>query len=104
MQILSLVFLAHVFLYVFFIHHHLGKGMVAARVEGNTSGLKPSELKALNRLAQRRYSPQGGYSTEQARELAALSRLLSRQIGLVLDRQGKVSMVIVGDTRAAPPI
>lgn len=34
---------------------------------------------------------------EQARELAALSRLLSRQIGLVLDRQGRVEMVLVGD-------
>lgn len=66
-------------------------------MEGNTAGLKPSELKALNRLGQRRYSPQGGYSPEQARELAALSRLLSRQIGLALDRQGRVSMVIVGD-------
>lgn len=66
-------------------------------MEGNTAGLKPSELKALNRLGQRRYAPQGGYSPEQARELAALSRLLSRQIGLALDRQGRVSMVIVGD-------
>ena len=66
-------------------------------MEGNTAGLKPSELKALNRLGQRRYAPQGGYSPEQARELAALSRLLSRQIGLALDRQGRVNMVIVGD-------
>ncbi len=71
---------------------------IAARVEGHTSGLKPSELKALDRLSQRRYPPAGGYSPEQARELAALSRLLSRQIGLALDRQGRVNMVIVGDT------
>lgn len=70
---------------------------MAARVEGHTAGLKPSEMKALTRLGQRRYSPVGGYSTEQARELAALSRLLSRQIGLVIDRQGRVEMVIVGD-------
>ncbi len=70
---------------------------MAARVEGHTAGLKPSEMKALTRLGQRRYSPVGGYSTEQARELAALSRLLSRQIALVIDRQGRVEMVIVGD-------
>lgn len=69
---------------------------MAARVEGHTAGLKPSEMKALTRLGQRRYSPVGGYSTEQARELAALSRLLSRQIALVIDRQGRVEMVIVG--------
>lgn len=41
--------------------------------------------------------PQGGYSSEQAHELAALSRLLSRQLGLIVDRQGKVEMVLVGD-------
>ncbi|MBR6625178.1 MAG: GTPase HflX [Mailhella sp.] len=55
-------------------------------------------MKALTRLGQRRYPVAGGYSPEQAHELAALSRLISRQIGLVLDRQGRVSMVIVGDT------
>ena len=55
-------------------------------------------MKALNRLGQRRYPVIGGYSPEQAHELAALSRLISRQIGLVIDRQGRVSMVIVGDT------
>lgn len=54
-------------------------------------------MKALTRLGQRRYSPVGGYSAEQARELAALSRLLSRQIGLVIDRQGRVELIIVGD-------
>ncbi len=74
-----------------------GRRTIAARIEGNTAGLKPSELKALGRLGQRRYPPQGGYSIEQARELAALSRLLSRQIGLVIDRQGKVAMVVAGD-------
>ncbi len=54
-------------------------------------------MKALTRLGQRRYSPVGGYSSDQARELAALSRLLSRQIGLVIDRQGRVELIIVGD-------
>lgn len=38
-----------------------------------------------------------GYSTEQARELAALSRVLGRQIGLIIDRQGKVDTVILGE-------
>ncbi len=71
---------------------------IAARVEGNTAGLKPSELKALSRLGQRRYPSLGGYSVEQARELAALSRLLSRQIGLVIDRRGRVEMVVAGDS------
>lgn len=54
-------------------------------------------MKALTRLGQRRYPVQGGYTTEQARELALLSRALGRQVGLVIDRQGKVDMIIVGD-------
>ncbi len=42
----------------------------------------------------------GGYSIEQARELAALSRLLGRQIGLLIDRQGRPDLVLVGETNA----
>ncbi len=52
-------------------------------------------------MGQRRYSSVGGYSTEQARELAALSRSLGRQIGLILDRQGRVTIIILGDAGGA---
>jgi GTP-binding protein HflX len=51
----------------------------------------------LSRLGQRRYHAPGGFSADQAHELAALSRLLSRQIGLVIDRRGRVEMVVAGD-------
>lgn len=61
------------------------------------SGLKPSQVKAVGRLGQRRYPGQGGMSAQQARELAALSRSIGRQIGLLLDRAGRVFMVIVGE-------
>jgi GTP-binding protein HflX len=61
------------------------------------SGLKASQLKALHRLGQRRYPQAGGYSAEQARELAALSRAINRQIGLLIDRRGRPFMVLVGD-------
>lgn len=44
--------------------------------------------------------PTEGYSTEQARELAALSRSIGRQIALLINRQGKPDMVIVGDTNS----
>ncbi len=57
-------------------------------------------MKALSRLADRRYPNKGGYSVEQARELAALSRLLGRQIGLLIDRQGRPEMVLVGEMSA----
>ena len=54
-------------------------------------------MKSLERLYARRYPTAGGYSLDQARELAALSRSLSRQVAVVLDRQGRVFMVLVGD-------
>lgn len=55
-------------------------------------------MKALTRLSSRRFPAQEAYSPEQARELAAVSRLIGRQVGLILDRRGRVEMVIVGDT------
>jgi GTP-binding protein HflX len=55
-------------------------------------------MKALSRLLERRYPSQGGYTIDQARELAALSRSLNRQIALLINRQGRSDMVIVGDT------
>ena len=71
---------------------------IATHLEGNTTGLKPSQIKALNRLGDRRYPALGGYTVDQARELAALSRSLGRQVGVIVDRQGRVAMVLLGDT------
>ena len=59
--------------------------------------MKPSQIRALERLGQRRYPAAGGFSLEQARELSALSRSLGRQVGLLIDRQGYVFMVLLGD-------
>ncbi len=68
-----------------------------ATIDGNTAGLKASQTRSLTRLGQRRYPPVAGFTNEQARELAALSRSLSRQIALLIDRQGRVDQVLVGD-------
>ena len=64
--------------------------------EGNVQGLKPSQLTALNRLFNRRFPAEDVYTVEQARELALLSRAVGRQVGLLIDRKGRVQMVIVG--------
>ncbi len=53
-------------------------------------------MKALGRLYNRRYPQLGGYSLEQARELAGLSLSIGRQIGLLIDRRGRPQLVIVG--------
>ena len=60
-------------------------------------GLKPSQLNALNRLVNRRFPAEDVYTIEQARELALLSRALGRQVGLLIDRTGRVQMVLVGE-------
>jgi GTPase len=70
---------------------------IASQLHGNITGLKPSQIKALNRLYQRRYPHTGGYTLEQARELCTLSADTGRQIGLLINRQGKPSFVIIGD-------
>jgi GTP-binding protein HflX len=70
---------------------------IASKLEGNTQGLKPSQQKALTRLYNRRYPVQGGYTPEQARELALISHEIGRQVGLLIDRRGRPQMVIVGD-------
>jgi GTP-binding protein HflX len=69
-------------------------------VQGNIEGLKPSQLKALERLYIRRYPTKGGYTLDQARELAAISFGIGRQVGLLIDRKGRPDMVLVGEPHA----
>lgn len=76
---------------------------------GNLQGLKPSQLNALERLYKRRYPGNALWTTEQVKELAILSAAINRQIGLLVDRRGKVQVVIVGDASSLlipelPPI
>lgn len=58
--------------------------------------MKPGQLKALSRLGQRRHPLGDGRNTEVLRELARLSRELGRQIGLLIDRRGRVQRVLAG--------
>jgi GTP-binding protein HflX len=66
-------------------------------VAGNRTGLKPSEISALERIYRRRVAPSEIVSAELAGFLCELSRGLARQIGILLSRQGAVEHVIVGD-------
>ncbi|MGD9848065.1 MAG: GTPase HflX [Desulfuromonas sp.] len=68
-------------------------------IHGQTGGLKSSQIKALERLYQRRCSPQQLLSSDLAHSLCGLSRELNRQLGLIIDRGGAVRHVIVGDDR-----
>jgi len=57
-------------------------------------------LKALERLYTRRYPAKGGYTLDQARELAAISFGIGRQVGLLIDRKGRPDMVLAGEPHA----
>jgi len=67
------------------------------RVYGNLTGLKPSQLKQIERMTGRRVSPAVLISPELAREVVRISSEIRRQIGLLINRKGKVACVIVGD-------
>ena len=54
-------------------------------------------MKALNRLTTRRFPATDVYTIDQARELSLLSRALGRQLGMLIDRKGRVDMVLVGE-------
>jgi len=66
-------------------------------IDGNTLGLKASELKALRNTFRRRVSPREVVSPELARHLTEISAALHRQVGVLLNRKGDVEHVIVGN-------
>jgi len=68
-------------------------------VHGSLTGLKSSQVKALERIYRRRLPADQVVSPELARYLTELSFELRRQIGLIVDRSGEVLHVIVGDDR-----
>lgn len=69
-------------------------------VYGDSANLKASQARALEKLADRRLSPEGVIGPTLARDLVALSRELNRRVGLFVDRRGRVERVIVGDAHA----
>src|SRR4051812_2802623 len=66
-------------------------------VTGNLTGLKPSELKSLERVYRRRIAPEEVVSAELAGYLCGISREIERQVGVLVTRRGEVEHVFVGD-------
>ena len=63
---------------------------------GNTIGLKPSELRKLERLYRRKVPPASIITHELAKELAQISAEINRQVGILINRKGEIDYVIVG--------
>ena len=68
-------------------------------LHGNTHGLKPNQLRRIEKLYQRRISPDQVVTPEFARQLSELSHETNRQIGVLIDRKGYIEYVTVGDAR-----
>jgi GTP-binding protein HflX len=69
-------------------------------LHGNTQGLKPNQLRRIEKLYQRRIQADQIVTPEFARQLSELSHETRRQIGALIDRKGYVEYVIVGDARS----
>lgn len=72
-------------------------GSTISQIYGHTGGLKPSQQRRVAKLYERRVAPQQIVTPELARQLAELSHETRRQIGVLVDRKGRVEYVIVGD-------
>ena len=69
-------------------------------IHGKTQGLKPGQLKRIERIYRRRIPPDRIVSTELARTLTDLSSEIRRQIGLLVNRRGVIEYVTIGDARS----
>ncbi|MBN1931480.1 MAG: GTPase HflX [Desulfobacterales bacterium] len=67
------------------------------RLFGNTGGLKANHVQRLEKLYRRRTPPEFIITPELSREISNLSFEIRRQIGLLINRLGKVAYVIIGD-------
>ena len=67
------------------------------QIHGNTSGLSPSEVKALERIYRRRVPFDRLTTPELTRSLAEVSHATGRQVGVLVNRGGTVEHVIIGD-------
>jgi GTP-binding protein HflX len=67
------------------------------KIFGNTKGLKANQARRLENFYRRRVPAAYLTTRELTRDLCRLSREIRRQIGILINRQGKIAFVIVGD-------
>ncbi|MBT8342188.1 MAG: GTPase HflX, partial [Desulfatitalea sp.] len=67
------------------------------KVWGQVKGLKANQLQRLEKLYRRKVPPEYLITPELSKDIALLSFEMQRQMGLLIDRAGKVACVLVGD-------
>ncbi len=70
------------------------------KLHGDTSSLKPSHVRLLQRLGERTVLPDRVVGPALARDLLEVALELNRRVGLFLDRRGRVTSVILGDAHS----
>jgi GTPase len=76
------------------------KGASISRVYGNTIGLKPSQIKKIERIYRRKIPPQQIVTPELVRLLTEVSNEIRRQVGILVGRRGSIDIVMVGDQKS----
>ena len=66
-------------------------------ISGNTTGLAPSDVHALERLTRRRVPFDRLLTPELARSMGEISAATGRQVGVLVARNGEIEHVVVGD-------
>ncbi len=71
-----------------------------SNIEGNLQGLKANQIHRLEKLYKRRIPPGEIITQEFARQLSEVSHEIHRQVGVLVNRNGYVEYVIVGNARS----
>lgn len=69
------------------------------KISGNISGLKATQVRRIENLHHQRIPPESIITPGLADEICSLSAWTKRQIGLLVDRSGRIISVIVGDNQ-----
>lgn len=72
------------------------KGEKISKIHGNLSGLKPNQVRKLERIYRRRIPQSEIITAELARYMTGLSLEIGREIGVIIDRKGRIHFVVVG--------
>ncbi len=70
------------------------------RIWGNIKGLKKNQLRRLENFYRRKIPPEALISPSLQKDICRLSAEIRRQIGLLVNRAGKIAYVIVGDQQS----
>ena len=71
-----------------------------SNIDGNLQGLKPNHLHRLEKLFKRRIPPRQIVTQEFARQLSEASHEIHRQVGVLVNRNGYVEHVVVGNAHS----